>query len=327
MKNYFLILSLIVLSSVAHVALAQQPTAKLIFSKTIDGSEESSFTSADFIYARIAVTNGTLDGYFGILANKAKYPTLRTKVWINFDGKNTQGHPFEYLLLKGLDSTKTIFHFDILPDPSKATSVIASVPDFRYVLSNSTFANSISDQTFSKEGSYTIEISVIGETKDAWGKKGPDVVLKGGFKLDFRFTDIPKITGNTKAANELVKNSAFVLDKLPSIFTKNVQSSDPKLTRAKIAAILKRDLPARNILKFAIVDHKTTWEVMKNGFGIPTYRYFVGNIYFVYKEGSLCKIDNVYLREDYIGGGKYGALKVGGGGGGDVQLIQCTGVK
>ena len=88
-------------------------------------------------------------------------------------------------------------------------------------------------------------MQISGGAKDAWGKRAKDIELKGNFKFDFHFADIQKIAKNKKEAETLIKSTAFKLDKMPEIFSTQIVANDPKLTRAKIAAILKRDMPGR----------------------------------------------------------------------------------
>jgi hypothetical protein len=309
-------------------AWTQKPSATLVFSKTINGAAETKFSSGDFIYGRIEFSGGTVNDFFGwgTVTDKNAYFSLRTNLWIWYGKEYHQCAPFQALMLKTEERNKTVLNFDILPEPSKASSIILFNESYRTTPTNSTFALSVSKDNFPKEGIYNIKYTVSGNTKDEWGKD-KTIDIKGEFDFDFHNSDVAKIIKERDESAKLIKNTAFKLEKMPELFSKNIQVKDPKLTKAKIAAILKRDMPNTKILKFAVSEHKTVWEVMKNDLGIPRYRYFVGDIYYIHKVGDNCKVDAVYLREDYLGGGKYGTLKVGGGSGGQTQLINCSAVK
>ena len=328
MIKYLLIAALAFLMAGSNNVSAQKPTAQLVFSKSINGPAETSFSSADFIYARIEFTGGTVNDFFawGPVTDKSAYFSLNTSFWIWYGKEYRQCHPFQTLMLKTAERTKSVLNFDILPETSRATSIILFNPDNRTTSTNSTFAISVTKENFSKEGLYKIEYKVTGTAKDEWGKD-KTIDITGNFDFDFHNSDIPRIIKERNEAETLIRRTAFKLNKMPEIFNKQIAVNDPKLTRAKIAAILKRDRPKTNILKFAIGNHTTVWKIMLNDFGIPRYRYFAGDIHLITKDGNDCKVDAVYLREDYIGGGKYGALKVGGSGDGNPQIIDCAVVK
>jgi hypothetical protein len=64
MRKCFLLLAVITLTAGINNSKAETPTAKLVFSKTIGGAAETSFSSADYIYARIEFSGGTANDLF-----------------------------------------------------------------------------------------------------------------------------------------------------------------------------------------------------------------------------------------------------------------------
>jgi hypothetical protein len=298
MRNYFLFLVAIVLTAGINTTTSQNATAKLVFSKTIDGAAETSFSSADYIYARIEFTGGTVNDFFAWapVTDKYAYFDLRTSFWIWYGKEYRQCHPFQTLMLRTAERNKSVLHFDVLPEPSRATSVIVFNAANTGTQTNSTFAISVGKDNFPKEGLYKIKYTVSGVTQDEW-KKDKTIDITGEFDFDFHNSDIAKMLKERDEAVKLIRSTAFKLNKMPEIFSAQIVANDPKLTRAKIAAILKRDKPNTNICKFAIGKHRAVWEIMKNDLGIPRYRYFVGDIYFISKAENVCKVESVYLRE------------------------------
>ena len=69
------------------------------------------------------------------------------------------------------------------------------------------------------------------------------------------------------------------------------------------------------------------WVIEKNSLGIPEYRMAKPYIYIIYKDPkeTMCNVGALYMRENYAGGGTYGAPYLGGIR--DVEYIDCAVVK
>lgn len=127
--------------------------------------------------------------------------------------------------------------------------------------------------------------------------------------------------------NHMMAN-AFRYDKLPEVFANPATISDPKATTAKIAAILKRDLPQRSIIKFVVEKYNgALWSIANNEYGIPSYRYFNPHVWVAYKMDGRCYVGYVTLRENYSGGGTYGPLGVAWTSTKDDRAIDCIKIK
>ena len=99
---------------------------------------------------------------------------------------------------------------------------------------------------------------------------------------------------------------------MPEWFSKAGKLNDPKLTNATIAAILKRDMPTKSIIKFVISEFSgPTWLVEKDEYGVIQQRTLMPTINIAYKRDGKCYIGTVRLWEPYEGYGKYGTLIVG----------------
>jgi hypothetical protein len=122
---------------------------------------------------------------------------------------------------------------------------------------------------------------------------------------------VERIFANDDKVTETIVANAFRYDKMPPVFSNPGKLTDPNATQAKIAAILKRDLPKRQILKWVAETYDGTyWHIAKDDYGLPRYKYFNPHIWMAYKIDGKCYIGHVTLRQVYSGGGTYGPLQV-----------------
>lgn len=302
------------------------PGAKIYFSDkpftTSNTGSKSSFNSSDFIYGRIELDNKTLQSAFGLpkdgesqMYNKSDC-YLRYQVTVFKDGEqNGQPNFWDFLYVWGNEKNNTAFNFDILPEPAKAKSMLCGTENFSSVIASGPLYHIINQERFPDNGTYTIRVRLFQQSADAWGnmeaeEKWP--VVEEEFSFNFDTKDIKKLKTNGDAAGELVMENAYRLDKMPEWFSKAGKQNDPKVTNAAIAAILKRDLPTKSIIKFVISEFSgPTWQVEKDEYGVIQQRTFMPTINIAYKRDGKCYIGTVRLWETYEGYGKYGTLIVG----------------
>ncbi len=279
---------------------------------------KSSFSSGEFIYAHMELQGGTIREVFKIKepSKPEPYPYLMYDCIILKDGEQVgSSHNNNYVLLKPDDLQRSWINFDVLPEPSKATTLFSMLEDFSAGLGFVPLYHMIDQDHFPEAGKYTVQVRFFYRSQNAWGKeedsdKWPELIDK--FEFNFKEADIASLTKNKTAATETLRENAFRYDKLPAVFSNPAVITDPKATNAKIAAILKRDLPYRTILKFAVEKTSgTLWSIAKDDYGLPKYRYFNPHVYVAYKTDGSCYVGNVTLRENYSGGGTYGPLEVG----------------
>ncbi|MEO7308335.1 MAG: hypothetical protein ABIR78_07450 [Ferruginibacter sp.] len=313
-KNIILNAVVILISS-----LLTQVKGQIIFSNqlpVITSNIKTSFTSAEYIYGSVDLGGKTIKEYFKIPDRKYNdehyylYYSLEIKIGEAWPKTNS----WNRTLIKDADINKTVLHFDVLPAPAKATTVLSGDPKFNYGLASGPLYQMVGQQVFKENGTYSIKVRIYYKSLDAYGNEEPQgkwPQCSGSFSFSFNEADLTALLKNSKEADALVTESAFVIDKLPKEFFGS-KTSDPKVTAAKLAAILKRDLPSRTILKFAIGEgNGVLWGIEKNDLGIPRYRYFIPHIHVAYKINGKCYVGTVELIEDYQGGGRYGPLKVG----------------
>lgn len=282
-----------------------------------NAGSKNSFKSSEFIYGRIELDGMTIAEAFKIKKGQVNpYLDCTTRILKNGEETGSEQGSLNHFLLKAEDLDRSFLNFDVMPDPNKATTIFSVLDDFSAGLGFFPLYNLVQPSVFPENGTYKVEVEISSVTKDSWGneqdrEKWP--VLKGSFDLVFNESDIETLTNNKKAVTGITRENAFRYEKLPDVFNNPAPLNDPKATSAKIMAILKRDLPERTILKFAAEKVSgTQWNVAKDDYGLPTYRYFTPDIWVAYKASNgKCYVGTVTLRETYQGGGTFGTLQVG----------------
>jgi len=219
-----------------------------------------------------------------------------------------------FFLLKEADLNSKNLNFDVLPDPSRATTIFSMLDDFSAGLGFFPLYNLIDPRYFPSSGKYQVRIRIYNESKNGYGESEEETkwpTLDGEFDFEFSEADIATLRKNKDAIRDITRENAFRYDELPDVFRNPGSLNDPKATAAKISAILKRDLPERIILKFAAEKVSgLQWHIATDDLGLPKYRYFNPDIYVAYKMDGKCYVGTVTLREVYQGGGTYGPLQV-----------------
>lgn len=324
--------------------------ARLTFSNNPDGSNpKTSFSSSEFIYGRLDLGGKTVYDAFG-LKNQTDVPIY----YIHYDLKiykpgekpyeGNWGGAFNQTLVTKEDAKKTYWSFDVLPDPTKIStmkSMLADQKDFeRKGLAgiytkwhNADAARS----TFPQSGTYTIDVTIWGDAYDDWGKPTGETEMKptasAMFAFQFSGTDGQMLVANGEKANKTLESAKIareMLRAMPDWWFKGSTPAEPKLAPARLVPLIKGYIGQWNLtyLKHMIVKPDgPLWVIQKNSLGIPEYRMVVPYIYIAYKDPkeTSCNIGALYMRESYSGAGTYGEPYLGGIR--DVQYIDCAAVK
>ncbi|MBK8520569.1 MAG: hypothetical protein WAT20_06330 [Ferruginibacter sp.] len=315
LKHFFLFISA---AFIAATSLAQNNgTVKFnnvpFTNESVAG--KTSFKSNEFIYARVELGK-TVKEYFQIeepdRPTKPHILIFKYKVIYTVPNGKTYEERFtngDYMYVKPEDLTKTYIDLDILPDPALANDVFCMVSNFQGGMYTSPIYR-VRPKGYKNNSIINYSIQLVGGTTVA-NNSGNENLPKvtGNFDLIINHSDEPFIKLNSDLADKKVQTAGLSLSSLPPIFFKPFKTTDPKLTAAKLAAILKRDYPHRKILKMALdSDGGQLWMISKNDFGIPRYRYFKGLLHVAYMEDGVCKVGSVELIENYLGSGTYAAL-------------------
>jgi len=284
------------------------------FVGTTANTSKTRFTSAEYIYARLEIPTGTLKEVFKIKEDENTKPFLKCRLSVTQNGEEIPyGSSRDHILLKDEFKNGNALNFDILPEPSKASTLYSMLDDFSAGYGFNPISGLIMNGQW-PDGEYKVRVIIYYETVNAYGAlqsedKWPAV--EGEFDLSFKEDDATRIIANSKKIRETSVENAFRYDKLPDVFSKPGPLTDPNATSAKIAAILKRDLPDRQIIKWVAESYSgPTWHIAKDEFGLPKYKYFNPHIWMAYKMNGKCYVGNITLRQVYSGGGTYAPLQV-----------------
>ncbi len=294
-------------------------------------NNKKSFNSAEYIYGRIELTSGTIKEAFKIQEDNRTLPYLQMRVTISKAGADDDVRSDKYyLLVKDEFKNSNALNFDILPEGSKATTLYSLLDDFVAGLGHFPLPSGIGYAQL-PDGKYQVRIKIYMETKNAYGSyqsedKWP--ILEGEFDFKFSEDDVARIRTNAAQGSDIAQENAFHYDKMPPVFSNPGALTDPNATSAKIASILKRDLPDRQIIKWVAESYSGTyWSIAKDDIGIPKYKYFNPHIWMAYKSNGKCYVGFVTLRQVYSGGGTYAALAVAWTSTKDDKAIDCSKVK
>lgn len=317
-------------------AVAQNQKGKMYFSAQPfnNGHEgnKNSFTSADFIYGRIETDKQPLKDAFNMATIKTQpLYLLATYRITRDDGREKYMQGSIYLRVDNGTENKTVFNFVITPRASQATTTVSLVEEFNTGFKAGFFLPYADNSDyFWKNGDYKVELSIYLKSYDAWGRledteKWPDIT--GIFTLHFDEKDVAAQISNSEDGRLAMNENRMKIDGLPDYFHKPAKIDDPGLAPAKIMAILKRDLPSVNIVKAVIPPFDGTLkDIAKNDLGLILFRYVRPYVRVIYKEDGKCYLGSVTLKEDYLGGGKYGPMKYHKFWGGE-GLLDCALVK
>lgn len=320
--------------------------ARITFSNNPDGSNpKTSFASSEYIYGRLDLSGRTVYDAFGLKSlGDAKFYYINYHMSIfqpgNEPWENAWHNGSNFVLMSKEDAQKTYWNFDVLPDPTKISTLMgASEDDQKYFNSPagiySQFYNADSARgIFPQSGPYTIDVTLFAKAFDDWGKPTGETekypTASARFAFQFSGTDGQTLVANqtkARASVEAAKNSREMLRAMPDWWFKGATPAEPKLAPARLVPLIKGFIGQWNLiyLKHMIVKPDgPLWVIQKNDLGIPEYRMVVPYIYVIYKEpkDNSCQVGAVYMRESYSGAGTYGEPYLGGIR--DVKYIDCA---
>jgi hypothetical protein len=304
--------------------LIQNDLGKIILSNIPFGTTattgQTSFKSSDFIYGRIQLNSGTIKEALKIAEKDNKHPfyyydydlfiyknkkeVYRTRIW------NT-------ILLRDDELNNNYLNFDILPDPKKVSTIYSATSDFCCGKSTVPLYSSFSPEVFATEGVYKVEVLIRNSAiKDQWGKAIADESKWPTFDIDFDFTfsnsDIATLKKNYEAAStvaqEKFKTAGSMAAELPDSWTAKSGTPMAGYSAAKYNQLYLKYYPGAKIIK-TYITNDGGWSVIKDNDNIlPRYKYSSQWVtYFVKNTKGECYYHTCNLRQNYEGGGRYGA--------------------
>lgn len=293
-----------------------------------DGQLANSFTSASRIYAKLTAIKGTLKDVLKIADNDDGIKIYL--VLYNEAGEKIKRFVSiaETFALSGAQANSKSITLDILPDPAIFNSGKQS--DFWV---GAAFAYGHNQYNFTQNGNYKVGLFVTNEKVDDWGKPvyGDDIVFANYFTYNFSAKDAINIVKESQtisdAKNNAVKNA---ITSLPEQWTEKSSNLAMGFTQAQLIKMYENSfadkMDAHTIIKLHSSSSNGGWTVVNNDFGIPTYRYSNQwyTIFIKYANGKTCFYQGFGLRQQYGGGGTYGAAFIDKN---DYHMTDCATMK
>jgi len=322
--------------------------ARITFSNSPDGSNpKTTFTSSEYVYGHLDLGGKTIAQAFGLTnMGDAKFYHIDYNLQVRKPGAEFNKYAwsqFSATLITKADAQKTSWDFDVLPDPAKVSTRSAADKDD---LDNYKFVSGLYGQwydvdaarsMFPQSGTYTIDITLFGNSYDDWGKPTGKIdefrTVSAQFAFQFNGPDGQRLFANAVKAKEVMesaKNRAEMYHTMPDWWGKAFTGAEPKLAPARLVPLIKGyigkwDLTYMKHMVWGFTG--PVWVVQKNELGIPRYRNVNTTIYVIYKEAkdNSCQVGGFTLQEDYSGAGTYGEPYLSGIS--DIKYIDCAVVK
>lgn len=279
------------------------------------------FKSSEFIYGRLELPV-TLEEFFKIPQTTKALPasSLIHKITIYQKGERVQWGTSVYIRVGNLDRKATYFNFDILPEPAKATTIIASGPELVQGARSVVLPAMLTDRSqFPEEGSYTVSLKLSAKTYDPYDPTSPNPEEKwincvGDFDIEFSVNDVPALLQQQKDANALVQENAKVKtieDRgLPAEWNMASGTIVCGYSQSQIEAMfLAGQESGYKIIKTVIQPTSdVNWHIEKNELDIPVMKYHNQPLGFFVSFGGSYFYFEGYLAQTYEGGGNYGKV-------------------
>ncbi|MFT3980423.1 MAG: hypothetical protein QM687_08140 [Ferruginibacter sp.] len=349
-------------SSAAHAqsGLASMAGIKIYFSKQPFGNDHegslAEFSSTDFIYGRIETDGKTIADAFKLDAQPSKdfhylnygiliTPKGKTEQELNYDQNikyviNNRSKP---ILVKAGDEKNTWLNFDVLPEPSRITTLQApaELPEnsnqFKFAagMDLATREDNIR-ATFPANGAYTIKLVMWNYSFDDWGKpleSDKNIIAAGEFTYQFNAKDAATLIANAQKRLDGVRLAQMMKNKFTQLpdwwHGKPFTPADAILTAGKLTSMI-RNYCSSNGLTY--ISHKvypyngaSGWTIFRDNSGLPVSRRLNAEAWTLYKdENGRCRFAAVLIDENYAGGGTYGSPYISGLSG---EFIDCSAIK
>lgn len=307
------------------------------FSDSSAGAK-SNFTSQEFIYGRLEL-NKSISEAFGLgKMPKRDYYYIRYKVFIGNEEQGIGPNTGNYLYLSKEDAGKNYLNFDVLPDPNNINTVLAVVDElWNYKFNASLVSEHDVRSKFPRNGSYPIRVVLFQPNFDDYGETrfdgDPLPYAAGLLTFQFAASDWSTMNANQKKAfenAETARNKRDTKKTLPDWWGKTKAPADPKLSAARITALLNAYASqwGRAYLgKFAWDSYSLPiWNIQKDNIGLPSYRY-APHVWAIYKDNKdgMCYYGSHQIREDYSGAGTYGQMYLNTMG--NRTYVDCAAIK
>ena len=301
---------------------------------------KASFSSSEFVYARLVLKSGTVRS----ILNPA--PPKKVEKGSPVDGIDGYSVPLNvfylanreptklsylpnYVVVSESDLDKSYLDFDLLPAPDKAATVI-------YDGENKP-ARMIYDFLLkADEGNYKMGVQISARGTDFRGDPTPPsswAKIVGEFSFTFSGSDFKAINANgERLTNEFAgraERAKKVNEPLPKEWAMKSNPVAGGSTEASLKSMYINGFTSGggsnlNVVRFyAAPASSASWLITKNDLGIPKYRKFSQTyiIFFRNLESGNCFYEPFGLYQEYAGGGTFGETLIDHGWG--YKSITC----
>lgn len=212
----FMMLAAICITAFKPPVVNDTVKGKMYFSnqlfKTNNTGSKKTFSSSEYIYGRIELDGQTVKEAFKVWDPTDGYPYsyLLYRVFIFHNGEEMGHNTLNICLLEQKDKNKPYLNFDVLPEPTKATTVMSGIERFDAGLFAAPLYNQINSNNFKEDGEYKIVVKFYYESYDAWGNR--EVVekwpkLEDEFTFMFTTKDVAMLKKNEAAADAVIETA------------------------------------------------------------------------------------------------------------------------
>lgn len=303
----------------AHFSFGQ----KFLFGTTPfsgTGAGKQQFKSSEYIYGRLELPT-TVDEFFKIprSSSDADHPTtvLVYRVEVEKDGIRMGSNSWPYMKITPEQKAANFINFDVLPEPKVATTQTCGLADYSSNVGSAPLYFMFTERNFPDNGKYTIKIKMAYFKMDPYNPtlEKPEEEWKsasGKFEFEFNTDDLEKLQAHKADADKLVKSNAdsqaMAARGLPKEWNMKNASTNGYTEKQITDLILQKAKAGTKIFK--VVLYPVTgpaWVIEKNDIDLPLRKWHNQTIGYFKQTDGHCFYNTGGLRQEYEGGGQYGA--------------------
>jgi hypothetical protein len=281
------------------------------------GDGKTSFSSSgDHIYAQLEAKAGTIKDVFNIKTDENIRFSFTYYIYNDEADKLTGNFTTStdnFIVTPQMAKEKYLL-LNIMP--TKENAFIYGNKETGYNRTASEFASLHTQENFTKSGNYKVRLVLLTPYTDEWGKpiSGTSMDCNGFFDYSFSAKDAK---ARVEEANEVFTYMKENMDNapvaLPAMWSEKSSPLTMGVAQPKLVEMFRNSYSDKldnfTLVKFHATNSNGGWTIEKNDLGIPKYRYSSQwyTVFMKSKNGKACFYQGFGLRQDYQGGGQYGA--------------------
>jgi hypothetical protein len=284
---------------------------------------KSAFTSDEFIYGKLELPS-SLQEFFHLPehSTQADYPcdVLMYKIEIEKQGERMgSSNAWCYTKIAPEQKKMNSFFFDVLPEPSQATTMICGLSDYSSNVGAAPLYMMFDRNHFPESGQYKVKIEIKYWTFDPYNPETPAVeqewtTVWGDFTFEFDTKDLREILINANSAATLVKENARVKAMegrgLPEEWNWTNNPIEPAFTEQQLIDLfLAREGDTCKALKMISYPVRNPrWIIEKNSNDFPLFKWHNQLFGFFAENNGRYFYITGGLRQTHEGGGVFGEV-------------------